>query len=65
MEALKLAFETVIVGVLALPWLALVLDLFFRPGDVDQGQVWSLWSFLKDQISKLGPDTPPAVLSVL
>jgi|SRR5579864_1430679 len=29
MEALKLAFETIIVGALALPWCAVALDLFF------------------------------------
>ena len=42
MEALKLAFDTAIVGVLALPWLAFVLDLFFRPRDGGKDQGWSL-----------------------
>ena len=34
MDALKLAFDTIIVGVLALPWLAIAIDLFLasKPG---------------------------------
>jgi len=30
MDALKLAFDTLIVGALALPWLAIVLRIFTR-----------------------------------
>jgi hypothetical protein len=31
MDALKIAFETVIIGALALPWVLLALDLFLQP----------------------------------
>lgn len=65
MEALKLAFETVLVGVLALPWLAFVLDLFFRPRHIGKDEGWSLWSFLKGEIDKMGVAIPSAVASVL
>lgn len=65
MEALKLAFETVIVGALALPWLAFVLGMFFRPRDAGKDQAWFLWSFLKGETDKLDIKIPPAVASVL
>jgi len=65
MEALKLAFETVIVGVLALPWLAFVLDMFFRPKNGGKRQGWSLWSFLKGEVGKTGMAIPSPVASVL
>jgi hypothetical protein len=65
MEALKLAFETVIVGVLALPWLAFELDMFFRPKNGGKHQGWSLWSFLKGEVGKTGMVIPSPVASVL
>jgi hypothetical protein len=46
MEAIKLAFDTIIVGTLALPWLLIILDLFFA------SEVRKLWEWLtsfKDQ----------------
>jgi hypothetical protein len=42
MEALKLAFDTIIVGALALPWLILIIDLFLRP----KGSTETIWSLL-------------------
>jgi hypothetical protein len=63
MEALKLAFETVIVGALALPWLAFVLDLFFRPMNGNKNPSWNLWSFIKGETGKIGMELP-AVASV-
>jgi hypothetical protein len=46
MEALKLAFDTIIVGALALPWLILLIDVFLRPKD-EKASTWSLFlSFL-------------------
>lgn len=65
MEALKLAFDTVIVGALALPWLAFILDLALRPRNVGKYQVWSLWSFLKGKAVKMGITIPSAVAGVL
>ena len=63
MEALKLAFETVIVGALALPWLAFVLDLFFRPKNGNKNPSWNLWSFIKGETGKIGMELP-AVASI-
>lgn len=49
MYALKLAFELVIVGALALPWLALAIDVFsrFRLADV--------WKFIKSEKDSVHP----------
>jgi hypothetical protein len=47
MEALKLAFDTIIVGALALPWIILMIDLFLRPKGSEKESIWFvLWSFL-------------------
>jgi hypothetical protein len=62
MEALKLAFETVIVGALALPWLFFVLDLFFIPKNDDNDQGWPPWSSVK---AKMGEFTSAVPLSAV
>lgn len=58
MDALKLAFDTIIVGVLALPWLAIVIDLFLASKPAQERQFWSL---LQSGETKV----PPAVVGVL
>jgi hypothetical protein len=57
MDALKLAFDTIIVGVLALPWLAIVIDLFLasKPGQEKQ--------FLS--LLQSGSQVPPAAAGVV
>jgi hypothetical protein len=42
MEALKLAFETIIVGALALPWLIIIIDVFLRPKGSENVSIWQL-----------------------
>src|SRR5215467_11211565 len=58
MDALKLAFDTIIVGALALPWLLIAMDLFVAS---QEGQVARFWSMIKDGENKI----PPAVAGVL
>jgi hypothetical protein len=58
MDALKLAFDTIIVGVLALPWLAIVIDLFLASKPAQERQFWSL---LQSGETKV----PTAVVGVL
>lgn len=58
MDVLKLAFDTIIVGVLALPWLAIVIDLFLAS---KPGQERQFWSLLQSSATKV----PPAVVGVL
>src|SRR5260370_948828 len=58
MDALKLAFDTIIVGALVLPWLAVVIDLFLASRE---GQLVGLLDFLKTGEDRV----PPAVTGVL
>jgi hypothetical protein len=58
MDALKLAFDTIIVGALALPWLLIAIDLFIAS---QEGQMTVLWSLIKHGEDKI----PPAVMGVL
>jgi len=55
MDALKLAFDTIIVGALALPWLLIAIDLFLP------GLMARLWLLLKDGQEKI----PSAAAGVL
>jgi hypothetical protein len=57
-DALKLAFDTVIVGALALPWVAMGIYLFLGSRD---GQIARLWSSIKENQAQF----PPAVAAVL
>jgi hypothetical protein len=64
MEALSIAFDTVIVGALALPWVLIVIDLFFLR---NQRQIEGVPGSMKRE---LGPAasralSQPAVVSVL
>jgi hypothetical protein len=64
MEALSIAFDTIIVGALALPWVVIVVDLFFLR---DQRQIDDVTGPMKGE---LGPAaaralSQPAVVSVL
>jgi hypothetical protein len=56
MEALRIAFDAVVVGALALPWVALCLYLF--TGDAGVTEAWDL-------VSKYLPQIPPALSAVL
>jgi hypothetical protein len=58
MDALKLAFDTIIVGALALPWLLIAMDLFVAS---QEGQMALLWSLVKRGEDRI----PPAVMGVL
>ena len=58
MDALKLAFDTVIVGALALPWVAMGIYLFLGSRD---GQIVRLWLLIKENQAHF----PPAVAAVL
>ena len=58
MDALKLAFDTIIVGVLALPWLAIVIDLFLAPKPAQERRFWSLLQIGETKV-------PPAAAGVL
>src|SRR5579863_554440 len=49
MEALKLAFETIIVGALALPWCAVAVDLFFAAIIPEMARLLSL---LKQEVQR-------------
>ena len=46
MEALKLAFDTIIVGALAIPWLILLIGLFQRRKEAEKASTSSVLSFL-------------------
>ena len=56
MEALRIAFDAVVVGALALPWVALCIYLF--TGDAGVSEAWDL-------VSKYLPQIPPALSAVL
>jgi 4-amino-4-deoxy-L-arabinose transferase-like glycosyltransferase len=58
MEALKFAFDTIIAGVLALPWIALVIALYL---DANPGK----WTDLKDLFDDRGNKLPAAAASIL
>jgi hypothetical protein len=53
LEALKLAFDTIIVGALALPWLVFLLDLFVAEAAGNKEYFWSSLSSVKAQIDKV------------
>ncbi len=55
MDAFKFAFETTIVGLLAVPWLALVINIFLQPFQVNRSEEGRLLSKLLE----------PAALSIL
>ena len=48
MDALKLAFDTLVVGALALPWLWLFMRVFFQRGSREQDLTFPLMSALSD-----------------
>ena len=48
MDSLKFAFDTLIVGALALPWLWLFMRIFFQRGITDQDIKFPLISALSD-----------------
>ncbi len=58
MEALKFAFDTIIAGVLALPWIAIVIALYL---DANPG----IWTNLKELFDDRGNKLPAAAASVL
>jgi hypothetical protein len=58
MDALKLAFDTIIVGALALPWLLIAMDLFLAS---QEGEMTVFWTLIKHGEDKI----PPAVMGVL
>jgi hypothetical protein len=53
MGALNFAFDTIVVGALALPWLVLVVDLFV-PQDTKGGRLEALLSFVRDNSAVAG-----------
>src|SRR5215467_15785940 len=59
MEALKLAFDTIIVGALALPWIVLILDLLLLPKNGGNGHLAKAWAIVKQ-----GDKVPFAVTGV-
>jgi hypothetical protein len=63
MDALKLAFDTIIVGVLALPWLAILIDLFTKPAQEKPAQEREFWSLLQNGQTKVS--VPPSVVGVV
>jgi hypothetical protein len=64
MEALSIAFDTIIVGALALPWVIIVIDLFFLK---DQRQIEDVPGPLKREVgpAAAGALSQPGVISVL
>jgi hypothetical protein len=56
MEAVKLAFDTIIVGALALPWLILIIDVFLRPKGSENVSIWEL------VLTRAAPNHPAGVL---
>ena len=49
MEALKFAFNTLVIGALALPWLAVLLRMYISPGtDGKAGGPWAVVSALPE-----------------
>jgi hypothetical protein len=59
MDALRIAFDTIIVGALALPWVFFAADLFFLKNPDDDKWAINAWAF----VTKLG--VPTAVAGVM
>lgn len=58
MGALRIAFDTIIVGTLALPWLVFAADLFFLEDQNDDHRVKVAWKFVTKEVH-------PAVAGVM
>jgi hypothetical protein len=50
MEALGIAFDTIIIGALALPWVVFAADLFFLKNQDDDNRVRVAWAFVKENV---------------
>ena len=47
MGALSIAFDTIIVGALALPWVVFAVDIFFLKNQKDDDRVKAVWDFVR------------------